>query len=113
MASHSKKDNKQLEEEQKQIKYKPEDLMDTDAEAEFQEGDKKGFRQQTGKPANASSSGVGSKGKGNTPPSNEQLQKEQSQEKLKPEDLKDTDADDEFKEGGKPGFRKQTDKARL
>lgn len=40
--------------------------------------------------------------------SNQQLEKEHKSIQQKPEDLKDTDVEDEFKEGGKQGFRKQT-----
>lgn len=39
--------------------------------------------------------------------SNDQLKKEHSEIKHKPEELKDTDVEDEYKEGQKPGFRKQ------
>jgi hypothetical protein len=115
MSSVSKKDNAELTEEQKQIHYKPEDLKDTDAEDEFQEGDKKGFRQQVGKPKGAagngiSSSNASSSSNGVGKPSNEKLEKDQKQIHYKPEDLKDTDAEDEYKEGGEKGFRKQTGK---
>lgn len=40
--------------------------------------------------------------------SNKELEKEHKQIQQNPEDLKDTDVEDEYKEGGKPGFRKQT-----
>lgn len=113
MSSVSKKNNAELEKEQKQIKYKPEDLKDTDAEDEFQEGDKKGFRQQVGKPKGAASNGISGStnaSSGSSKPSNEKLEKDQKQIHYKPEDLKDTDAEDEFQEGDRKGFRKNTGK---
>lgn len=105
MSSSSKKSNDELINEQKQIHHKPQDLMDTDAEEEFKEGDKKGFRQQVGKPSDSTTSGSKFSERGK--PSNEQLEKEQSQMKLKPDELKDTDVEDEFQEGGEKKFRQQ------
>ena len=104
------KSNDQLEKEHKQIQQKPEDLKDTDAEDEYKEGGKQGFRKQTG--SVASGTGSGEAAASTSPPSNKQLESAQKQEKLKPEDLKDTDVEDEFKEqGGK--FKKNNGKARL
>lgn len=109
------KSNKELEEEHKKIEHKPEDLKDTDAENEYKEGGKPGFRQNTG--VRGPSRGVealsGSSTSSTGRPSNEQLERDQKKTEMKPEDLKDTDADDEYKEDGKPGFRKQSTKARL
>jgi hypothetical protein len=96
------------------IHLKPEQLIDTDVEEEFNEEGKKGFRKQTGTTSEKSDFTKTSKGdKGKPKPSNQQLEQEQSQMKMAPSDLKDTDAEDEFKEGGDKGFRKQTGKARL
>ncbi|PWN34571.1 uncharacterized protein FA14DRAFT_171340 [Meira miltonrushii] len=104
------KSNKELEKEHKQIEQKPEDLKDTDVENEYKEGNKQGFRKQTGSVASATGSGEAAAA--TSPPTNKQLESSQKQESLKPEDLKDTDADDEYKEqGGK--FKKNTGKARL
>lgn len=105
------KTNKELEREHKTVEHKPEELKDTDADDEFKEGGKQGFRKQTGNLASAT--GSGDAAASTSPPSNEELERKQKQKKLRPEELKDTDAEDEYAEQGKQGFRKNTGKARL
>jgi hypothetical protein len=45
------------------------------------------------------------------PKSNDELTKEQQQIKLRPDELMDTDVEEEWKEGGEKGFRKQSGNA--
>ncbi|PWN88333.1 hypothetical protein FA10DRAFT_303307 [Acaromyces ingoldii] len=110
MSSSSRKDNKELESEQKNIKLKPEELKDTDAEDEFKsEGGKfKKQHNQSGSDPSSQSAGIA----GGAKPTNEDLEKEQKSTKLRPDELMDTDVEEEYKgEGGK--FKKNNGKSKL
>lgn len=103
MSSTTKKSNDELVKEQKQIHHKPEDLMDTDVEEEFKEGDKKGFRKQNGDDGGAPSQANNKTGKpsssttsGSTAPNKEEME-QGHQMRAPPDEMKDTGA----KNGGK------------